>query len=189
MIKLLCKQTVIGRSESRWWKYSLPNCAAPIWQLSREMFSVKAQKLASELFVHQKSTKPRIQSEVLLVIKTEAVHCTSGQLYILKESYNWVKTKTIGRCAGKKIPIANLFCLLAKNCFGPEESIIVGLLKNLRLTRNKETCVSWQSYKYLNWILTFLVWSTRATKQNICYMLRGGWRDNLCNVLKKTLKS
>ena len=39
---------------------------------------------------------------------------------------------------------------------------------------NKETCVSWQSYKYLNWILTFLVWSTRATKQNICYMLRGG---------------
>ena len=57
-------------------------------QLSREMFSVKALKLASELFVHQKSTKPRIQSEVLLVIKTEAVHCTSGQLYILKESYN-----------------------------------------------------------------------------------------------------
>ena len=183
MIKLLCKQTVIGRSESRRWKYSLPNCAAPIWQLSREMFSVKAQKLASELFVHQKSTKPRIQSEVLLVIKTEAVHCTSGQLYILKERpLNAVLAK-------KDFPIANLFCLLAKNCFGPEESLIVGLLKNLRLTRNKETSVSWQSYKYLNWILTFLVWSTRATKQNICYMLRGGWRDNFCNVLKNTLKS
>ena len=48
-------------------------------QLSREMFSVKAQKLASELFVHQKSTKPRIQSEVLLVIKTENMQkqCTA----------------------------------------------------------------------------------------------------------------
>lgn len=188
MIKLLCKQTVIGRSESRWWKYSLPNCAAPIWQLSREMFSVKAQKLASELFVHQKSTKPRIQSEVLLVIKTEAVHCTSGQLYILKESYNWVKTKTIERCAGKeRFSNCKPFLPFGQKLLWTRR--IVGLLKNLRLTRNKETCVSWQSYKYLNWILTFLVWSTRATKQNICYMLRGGWRDNLCNVLKKTLKS
>ena len=48
-------------------------------QLSREMFSVKAQKLASELFVHQKSTKPRILSEVLLVIKTENMQkqCTA----------------------------------------------------------------------------------------------------------------
>ena len=127
------------------------------------MFSVKAQKLASELFVHQKSTKPRIQSEVLLVIKTEAVHCTSGQLYILKESYDWLKTKTIERCAGKE----RFSNFLAKNCFGPEESLIVGLLKNLRLTRNKETSVSWQSYKYLNWILAFLVRSTKkATKEN-----------------------
>ena len=48
-------------------------------QLSREMFSVKAQKLASELFVHQKSTKPRILSEVLLLIKTENMQkqCTA----------------------------------------------------------------------------------------------------------------